>query len=299
MNFNRFESYMKEHRILSIPLIVAFLLTIFFSFTDAYTKINSFFSKEYNLNIELLQIDNNYIHVNSVTSRKDPYISSIGSWYKFRLTNNGKNPYSIINILYKDKQHIESFQNYYLDKNVIYLSGHTSLPKNINNNESIELYIFIPFKINKKLGNKLFPLLYTKDDKLDTLVELYLFGNQPMIQKATIPRYDNDKFVGTVSIDVEVTNWDEYFAPRDLYSKMDRKNDIFPFDYDMKDGFSYKEKNELLSQIVKPTVEKINMNNIYENEENDISIVFEINNHKKFRKDLYVDSTGLLLTDEI
>ena len=67
----------------------------------------------------------------------------------------------------------------------------------------------------------------------------------------------------------------------------------------MKDGFSYKEKNELLSQIVKPTVEKINMNNIYENEENDISIVFEINNHKKFRKDLYVDSTGLLLTDEI
>lgn len=299
MYFKKLEEYVKNHRILSIPLSIAFILSIIFPITDAYTKMSSFFSKEYDLKIELLQIDKNYIHVNSVTNRKDPYISSIGSWYRFRLTNSGEKPYSLINILYKEKQNIELFKNYYLDKETIFLSGHTSLPKNISNNESIDLYMFIPFEINWQLGKKLFSLLYKEDDKLDTFVELYLFGKEPMVQKATIPRYDNGKFVGTVSVDVEIKNWDEYFAHRDLYSQMDRVKDIMPFDYNMRDGFIYQEKNELLSKIVEPTESQINMNSIYKNSINNISIIFEINNHMRFKKDLFIDSTGLLLADKI
>lgn len=244
-------------------------------------------------------MDKNYIHVAGATSRINPYVSYIGSWYKFRLTNNGEKSYSLINILYKDKQKLESYKQYYIDKGVIHLSEHTSLPKTISTNESIELYMFIPLEINRNLGKKLFSLLHTRDDKLDTLVEFYLFGKDPMVRKATIPRYDNGKFVGTVSIDVKIENWDEYIAQRTLYNKIDRVNDIILFDNNQTDGFIYKDVNEVLSKIIVPTKTKIDMNNIYKNSNNNIPIVFEINNHLKFRKDLYLGSTGLLLIDKM
>lgn len=299
MNYEQFEKYIKNHKIWSIPLIILFILTSILQFPDTYAKISSLLSKEYDIKIELLQMDKNYIHVYTATSRKDPYISSIGSWYKFRLTNDGNKPLSLNSILFDDKQSIPAFQNYYINKDVIYLSKLTTLPKSININESIELYIFIPFQINSQLGKKLFSLLYKRDNKLDTYVELYLFGNEPKMQKTTIPMYLNGKFVRTVSIEPIVTNWEQYDVPRDLFSQIDRINDIMPFDHNMKDGFSYMDKNEILSKIVEPTEIEINMNSIYKNKKHDIPIVFEMNNNMKFKIDLCVDSTGLVLMNKI
>jgi len=299
MNFEDFEKLIKTNKATSIILIVVFLFSILFEITDSYKKVHSYFiTKEYDLKIELLKKDRNYIHVNSATSRLNPFVSSIGSWYKFRLTNIGEKPYSIINIFYKEKQKINAFKDYYINNDVIYLSNLISLPSNINANESIELYLFIPFEINRKLGEKLFSLLYTRDNKLDTYVELYLFGKEPKTKKVTVPMYTNEKFVKTVNIDVKITNWDEHFAHRALYSKMDRKNNRMPFDYNMNDGFSYQEKDEILSNIIKPTKDEIKMHQVYKNKTNVIPIVFEINNNMKFTIDLTIDSTGLLLTSK-
>ncbi|HEX5329452.1 hypothetical protein [Sulfuricurvum sp.] len=299
MNFEQFEKYIKNHKIWSIPLIISFIVTSIYNLPEAYEKIASFFSKEYDLKIELLQMDKDNIHVYTATNRQDPYISSIGSWYKFRLTNNGNKPLSLNSILFDGTQNIPAFQNYYIDKDVIYLSKLTTLPKSININESIDLYLFIPFQINRELGEKLFSLLYKADNKLDTGIELYLFGKEPEIQKQTLPMYINGKFVRTISVELNVTNWNEYPFPRTLYSQMDRINDIMPFDYNLKDGFIYMEKNEILSNIVEPTDTEINMNSIYKNTKHDVQIVFEMNNNMKFKIDLCVDSTGLVLMNKI
>ncbi len=300
---NNILKIIKNNKLISfITVVVIFIFTAVTSvasFAQSWDDlIDLIYKEKYNMKIELIDINDN-IHVNSVTNRKKPYISSIGSWYKFRLTNTGKETYSLIKVLYEKEESIFSFQKYYLKKDLINLSNKLEFPKQIEPKESIEIYIFIPLKVNQKLGRKLFSVLHDYDKKLDTRIELYLYGETPLSPKTPVPVYNQDgKFIRVMHIDVKIMNWDEYFALRNLFKDLDYEKGMMQFENNMHDGFIYMNKHHLLAKVIKPKLEESNLQCVDSAETNNITIAFETNSDMSFSKKLFIDSTCLQLSEQ-
>ena len=281
---------------LFIPAI-GLILAIINDSLGIFSFTKKFQNHKYSMRIEVLNDGRKeYIHVNSATSRKDPYISSIGSWHHIRLTNDCQNLYSVLGIWFQEKQSIDAFKEYFIQGNTIYLSTPLSLPTLIGEGESIDFFIFIPFRVDKNLGKQLFKALYKEDNKLDSYVELYLFGQEPMTPPAIVPMYIDDKFVGTIPINIEILNWEEHYAHRNLFKDMNFSTGVMRFEHDMHDGFTYAEKDNLLATIVPPSSE-LSIPPVASNHVQDTTrITFETNKDINFSLEFSVDSTGLWLT---
>jgi len=296
-NIQKILKIIKANKVGTIGVSIVFSLWIGFpKIIDIWQDmdfVQNKLKKQYDMNIKVVQKIKN-IHVNTVTSKKSPYVSSIGSWYKLRLTNTGQKPYALVDIIYDEKEKISSFHKYYLKDETIYIANELELPRQIQINESIEMYIFLPFELNKKIGKKVFSQLHKNDNKMDTFVELYLYGKSPEMNKSTIPLYDQNKnFRQIIEVNIKIMNWDEYFAPRKLFKNMNFEKNIMPFDFNMHDGFSYMSKNSLLAHIALTDNYKIQCNQF--RKENYITLSFITNTDQSFTRQLYIDSTCLQL----
>ena len=59
-----------------------------------------------------------------------------------------------------------------------------------------------------------------------------------MTKKGKVPVYDyNGNLIRVMNIDVQILNWEEYLAGRELFKNMDFEKNKMTFDENLHDGF--------------------------------------------------------------
>ncbi|MEZ8383410.1 hypothetical protein AB6C98_06885 [Vibrio splendidus] len=131
-----------------------------------------------------------YAHTVSRPSNRPPKVYQLATWQRLILNNQSKEPINITELSLvvngektaHDKLESPFFEKIYLNSGVLKFSQNVHYPIRLEPKEFKYLFVSLPTEVPSEIGEIALSILHNNASKMDSMVELFLFGNDPAVE---------------------------------------------------------------------------------------------------------------------